>query len=474
VLTLSPDGGLSNTGGGSTLGSFLIPANGKIVIPNTGIVVQIGQHTIVITITGAGALGVMTATYAVDGGGAVALGATAVNSGINFVFVVPGTGVTLTFAPGNYVNASTYTISSLGVVTVGGGGIATVTQAWAGVQTNDTFSFLTAPPAPSTTDLNTALTALKQLRNVRFVAVHLVHMPSSAAGAIAAQAVIEAAMQDAYTNSGLDWQGACECPSSQGRMLLGDIVVSGGVAVADTADTDAVLRAARGSDTNRTALHVGSYRATSAISSFNLARPLGWLVLDRFVNTDPKRDLSAVASGPLRTFTPAGATTIGRDESLTPGLDDVQFNTARTYPSEGAGVFLSITSGGAGWKNCTTQSDWQDARGVRVLNIFTAQLRPLMLKFLGESPQTNPNGTIEELTRRSWSSQIDEAAGQAVGTKPGGAFTERQASNAFASINPNSQLGVSPKQLVANFGLQQLGFVSSVANGVTFGALILG
>lgn len=474
VLALSPDGGLSNTGGGSTSGSFLIPSNGQFVIPNTGVVVQIGQHTVVFTVdSGGGALGTMAMHYTIDGGSSVAIASTTPNSNGSFVFVVPGTGVSVTFPAGTYVAADTYTISSLGVVTHSGSGTPVATQSWSGVQQNDTFTFLTVPPSHTTSDLSAALTAAKQLRNVQFAAVHVVTMPASAAGAISLQATLDAAMLDANTNYNKDWQGLCEMPSSAGRMGLGDIVYSSSLAIADTADTDAVLKAARGSDTNRTAIHVGSYRGTSSLpGSWKLAFPLGWFVADRFVNTDPGTDLSALKSGPLRTFTPAGAISIGRDESLTPGLDDVQFNTARTYESEGAGVFLSITSGGAGWKNCTTQADWQDARGIRVLDIFVAQLRAPVLKYLGESPATNPDGTIEELTRRSWSSTLNEFAGQAVGLKPGGAFTTRQASKAFASISPASQLAVSPKQLIANYGLQQSGFVSSIANNVFFGALI--
>lgn len=474
MLTISPDGG--SLGGGSTMPNQILPTNGVIVIPGTGIVLTIGQHTIVVTVTTPGALGTAVLQYTVDGGAAVTAIATTPNSGSNFVLVIPNTGVTITFAPGTYVNASTYTIGPLGgAPVIGGGGINTVTFVWAGFGINDTFSFLAMRAGYSTTDLNNALTALQNARNWQACAVHVVSLPSTAAAAASAQATLDAAMQNAANVNFLDWQGLCEWPTNQGRGLLGDVILSGSNAIADVADTDAVNAAARGSDTNRTAVQVGTYRVTSALTSFKQARPLGWAVADRFVDTDPATDISAVANGPLRIFIPPGATTIGRDESVTPALDNVQYNTARTYPFQGLGVYLTITSGGAGWKNCTQQASWQDARGVRVLNSLLQQLRPFVQFFMGQSPATNPDGTIDEFVRRAWSGQIDTVAKRGVGLLPGGPFSARQASFTSASVSAASQLGNSPKQLIVNYFLQQLGFVSSIQNNMYFsGSIVLG
>lgn len=465
---VSPDNGPGPAGGGSTMGAYLIPSTGQIVLPSTGLVLQIGQHVIVVTITTGGVLGTAIFSYTVDGGAAVTGQATTPNSGSNFVFIVPGTGVTLTFPAGTYVLNDTFTDSALGVMSHSGTGVALLTQSWAGLQANDSYAFLTAPPGHSTTDLNNACTALQNTRNFQITGVHLVTMPSSAAGALSALATLDAAMQAAFTNNGLDWQGWCECPSSQGRGGLGDIVVSGGVAVADSADTDAVIVAARGSDTTRTAIHAGSYRMTSALTGWKPARPLGWAASYMFVRLDPVQDLSAVANGPLPIYLPAGANSIGRDESVTPALDAVQFNTARTYNNVLGQVFFTITSSGSGWKNCTTQASWQDARGVRVLNSMIAQLRPVALQLMGSSPLTNPDGTIEEITRRSWSTTLDSTTKRAVGIAPGGPFTQRQASYSSATVLPSSQLGQSPKQLNINYFLQQKGFVSSIQNNVYF------
>lgn len=467
MFNISPDGGA--TGGGSNFPAAIIPSNGVIVVPGTGIVLTIGQHTIVVTVTTPGALGTAVLQYTVDGGSAVTNVGTTPNSGGNFVLSIPNTGVTLTFAPGTYVNSSTYTVGPLGgSPTLGGGAINTLTFTWAGLQFGDTYTFNAVPPSYSTSDLNAALTALQNARNVQWTGVHVVGLPSSAASAASAQATVDAAMQNAFNNNNQDWQAIVEWPSNQGRGLLGDLVLSAGNAIADTADTDAVNAAARGSDTNRTAVCVATYRLTSALTSFKQARPLGWLVADRYVDTDPANDISAVANGPLRAFIPAGATNIGRDESVTPALDNVQFNTARTYPFQGLGVYLSITSGGAGFKNCSQQASWQDARGVRVLNVMLQQLRPVVQFYMGQSPATNPDGTIDEKVRQAWTGQINLVARRGVGLETGGPFSSRQASNASASVSASSQLGQSPKQLVTNYFLQQLGFVSSEQNNVYF------
>lgn len=471
-LLVSPDGGPAPTGGGSTLGAFLVPANGKVSLPGTGVVLTVGQHVIAATISTGGALGTMIISYTVDGGTAVTGVTTAPNSGANFVLPIPGTGIQLIFPPGTYVLNDVYTDSALGVVTRTGTGTPVVTQTWAGIQTNDTAAFLAVRAGYSTTDLNNSLTALVNTRNFQIVGVHLPTMPSSAAGATAQLAVLEAAMQQAYSTYGLDWQGWCECPSSQGRMGLGDIVLSGGAAIADVADTDTVVAAARGADTLRSGMAVASYRMTSPLTKFNMARPAGWFAAWMWARTDPGTELGAVKLGSLPIYLPAGANSIGRDESVTPALDNVQFNTVRTYNQNIGQVFFSITAGGAGWKHATTQAAWQDARGVRVVNVATAQMRPVVQQLMGEDAATNPDGTIEEITRRSWSTTLDSTFKRAIGLAANGPFSKPQASAAAVNVLASSQLGVSPRQLGVNYFVQQRGIVSSISNNLYFGGSV--
>jgi len=476
---VSPDGGNGPTGGGSTMSNMVLPSTGTIVIPGVGIVVTVGQHTILITITTPGALGTALYSYTVDGGAAVTGQTTTPNSGSNYVVTIPGTGVTLTFAPGTYVNNSTYTITSTGSVTLGGGAISTVTQVWAGIQATDTWSFFAAPPTHSTTDANNALTALMNVRNVQFAGVHIVTLPSSASGAVSLQATLDSAMATAFGLQ-LNWDAWCECPSAAFNVSgAGDIVVSGGVAIRDTADTDAVVAAARGSDTNRTGLHAATYRMTSPLTGWKLLRPAGWVAAHRYVRTDPSVDLAAVASGPLPIYIPAGALTIGRDEAVSPlagplfqSLDNVQINTLRTYPNMPNQAYFSLTAGGAGWKKTTQQASFQNANWVRVLNTFIAQMQPIVQQLQGANAVTNADGTIEEHQRRDWQAQLDSAGKRAVGLQTGGPYATRQASNASVVVSPSSQLGVAPKQLITNYFLQNLGEVTNSQNNAFFGGIL--
>lgn len=473
MLSVSLDGGPAPYGGGSTLPNSIIPSNGVIVVPQTGLVLTIGQHLILVTMTTGGVLGTAIFSYQVDGGSTVTGQTTTPNSGTNFVFTVPGTGVTITFAPASYILNSTYTIAaSGGAVAVGGGGTTTVSYVWAGLQANDTFAFNCVPPGYSTTDLSNALTALQAVKNFQWTKVHVIGMPSSAANAISQQATLDAAMVNAFNANALDWQASCEAPSALAGQGLGDIVLSGGNAIRDSADTDAVLIAARSTDVNRTAIHVGTYRQVSPLTGRKQLRPLGWAVASRYVDTDPAEDISAPQPyGPLGIYIPPGALTIGRDESSTPGLDGVQYNAVRTYRGRN-GVFLDITSGGAGWKNCTTSAAYQDAGFVRILNVAIAQLRPFVQDFLGQRPPVNGDGTIEETIRRVWSAKIDGEFKRAVGLLPGGGFSKPQVSFAIASVSPLSQLGQSPKQLVINYILVSLGFVSSISNNMYFSSTL--
>lgn len=472
VFGVSPDGGNGPTGGGSTMSNMVLPSTGTLVLPGTGLVLTIGQHTILVTITTAGVLGTAIFSYQVDGGSTVTGQATTPNSGTSFVFTVPGTGVTLTFAPGTYVINSTYTVGTTGAIAVGGGGISTVTQSWAGLQATDTWSFFSAPPGYSTTDLANAFTALGNLRNIQFSGVHLIALPSSASAAVSQQASLDSFMQTAFGNM-QNWDAWCECPSADANVSgLGDIVVSGGVAIRDTADTTAVVAAARGADTNRTGLAVATYRMVSPLTQFKLLRPAGWAAAHRFVRTDPCDDLAAVALGPLPIYIPAGSLTIGRDESVTPGLDNVQINTLRTYPNMPNQAYFSLTAGGGGWKKTTQQASWQSANWVRVLNSFISQLQPMAQQLMGANAVINADGTIEEHQRRDWSATLDSAGKRAVGLQTGGPYSKRQATFASVSVSPSSQLGVSPKQLITNYFLQNLGEVTNEQNNVFFGGLL--
>jgi hypothetical protein len=329
---------------------------------------------------------------------------------------------------------------------------------------DDTYAFFTAGPNFTTSDLTDALEALRSDRTFKTCLVHVATLPSSTADAFAAAEASDAAMVTAF-DAGLDQEIIVECPA------LNDIVIDSAVAILDVNDTDAVIMAAReGLDLQRTSVFAGTHRMVSQLAgsgSMQLKRPLGWAVVDRYVDTEPRESVAALEpKGKLR------ITEIGRDEAMTPGLDDVQINTICTYRSRPREAYLSITSGGYGWKNLTTQDDFQDAEGVRALNVMLTALRVVADGFLGQKPPTNPDGTITEKKALAWDTIVDRAAKRSLGMMKGGDFKTPQASSVSASIVRSSQLGTTPRRLDINYTLQKLGFVSDVSGEVFYSGVL--
>jgi hypothetical protein len=317
---------------------------------------------------------------------------------------------------------------------------------------DDTYSFLACQPGFSTSDVTAAFTAARADRTIRATLVVVGGLPSTAAGAISLASTVETQLQAALATDGLDWQAIVGCPT------VGDIVMSGANAIRDAADTDAVVRTAReGQNLLRTAVCPGTHRQTSALNTgAKLLRPFHWGLAVRYVDTDPRDDLAALEPlGPLDFYA------IVRDESSAQNLDDVQYNVARTYRTRD-GVFLAITANGFGWKNMTTDAAFQDAGGLRALNSVLPALRDGGLALLGQRPPVNPDGTLEEKTRRAWSKKLDGIFKREAGLMPGGAFTKAQASLVAANILASSQLGQSPRRLDIEYTFQTLGFVSDV------------
>jgi hypothetical protein len=392
----------------------------------------------VVTISKGGALATAVISLSMDNGNSTEIGTLLTPTG--GVIVVPNTGVVLTLA-GTF-------------------------------NTGDTYSMLAGRPGYSNSDLTNAMTALKAIRTVSATLIHLEGMPSSAAGAFSAAATLETALEDAFSNKGFDWQGISDCPSKTGGTRLtsaltgrkqqrgaswfwvdayvdtdpkmelaakaaqgdrqqgsfraflpagstsivglGDIIVSGGVASRDSADTDTVITGARGVDLNRMAVCVG-----------------------------------------------------GRDESINPGLDQAQINTFRTYHGPLA-VYGTITSGVAGFKMLSTNASYADGAAVRVLDVLIAGMRPLAEDELGQDYATNPDGTIASSAKKVLDTKFDTAAKLILGMIPGGDFPKPQASSVTVSILPSSQLGNSPKRLDIAYQLQPRGKVTAVSNTVAF------
>lgn len=487
---------------------------------------SIGPHkAITVKCIDGGTLGTATFKFSLDGGTTWSAKYTSTVS--SYVVRVPGTYCTLTFAAATYVATKTLTVGTDGTVTAGSGWVGSVTQASSPIDAyevklsvikagalgtatvsisldagnsteyqtatpasgvmvipgtgivltlsgtfvaDDTYSFPARPPSYSTTNLNTALTVLKKARTLKATLIHPCFMPSSAASAFSHASTLETALLDAFANYAKDWGGMVNCPSSAGGL-----------------------------------------RISSTLTGRKQLRGLSWLAVDRYVDTDPRDFLSAKATGPLRAFLPAGALTIagpgdivapsstalydtadtdavivaargsdllrtsvfvgGRDEYLQPGLDDVQINTCRTY-SGPLGVYLTITSGGAGWKNLTVNASYQSASALRALNTLIATMRPIVEDLLSAFADINRDGTIAENQARSWDTLLDLAVKRTMGLEPGGEFALKQCAFARASVLRSSQLGATPKRLDVAYDFQPGGEVTAINNKVNFAGVL--
>jgi hypothetical protein len=476
-----------------------------------------------------GVIGTATFAFSLDGG--VTYGPTITSvAAAPWLYMVPGTFCTLSFAAATYVATKTLTVTTTGVVTPGSGWVGTVTQtsspldnyepvvsiqaggalatAVVGISMDngnsteigsfltpssgifaipntgiyvtmsgtftkgDTYSTLATPPSPTTSDITNAMNAIMAVRTVAATLIHLSVMPSTAAGAFSAASTLETSIETAQSSFGFDWQGICDCPSPK-----------------------------------------GGTRMSSPITGRKLQRGGSWFWVDAYVDTDPKMELAAKAAqgdrqqGSFRAFIPAGSTSIaglgdlvvsagntirdaadtdstitgargadlirtavcvsGRDEFLNPGLDAAQINTFRTYNGPLA-VYGTITSGTAGFKMLSTNSSYADGAAVRVLDVLVAGLRPLAQDELGQDYATNPDGTIASSAKKILDTKFDTAAKLLLGMLPGGDFAQPQASLVTAQILSTSQLGTAPKRLDIAYQLQPRGKVTNVNNIVAF------
>jgi len=472
--------------------------------------------------TTGGTIGTMKFKPSLDGG--VTYGDEVTSSdtgGGTFVWKVPGTFTTLTFAAATYVSTKVCTIGVDGTVTNGSGWVGVVTQVSSpldnyfvkltvvtagalgaavvsasldnGLTTlpnipipsggvvvlpntglvltfantfveGNTYSFRCATVGFSTTDVNNCVNAVRALTNAPQVALlHCIGLPSSAAAAIAVASALETQCANAKTQNGKFWQAMCEAPSA----AAGDTVVAASVAIADTADTDTVLRTAReGLTLNYTSVCVATEAMPSNLSGYSLRRPVGWGFAARYVEDDPRADLSDVGRGPLDFVVPDN--TLNRDDftTATP-LFDAQFNTLKTYPGR-TGAYVTIEDGGTGWRNMTTDASFQDAGAVRVLNLFLNGLNTRSQKYLGSRQETNSDGTIAETARQVIEADLEGGCKKDIGLEKGGEFSKPQASSASCTVLATSQLGIRPKRLDTQYTLQPLGQVTGVRNDVLF------
>ncbi len=268
----------------------------------------VDTYSLMIDVIDAGALGAATFIYSLDGGNTWSPKILVPASG---KYVIPDTGLLLTFASGPLGNA-------------------------------DAWSCPVTAASYSTTDLTTAMTAaLADARTWGFV--HVVGAPSSVANAATLATTLQSLLVTA---------------ASQYRFARGIIEVP--------SDTDAnTIAAFAAVATDRVNWAAGYATITSPLNGRQFSRSSAWAAAARASAVPVSEDLGRVASGPL---TSVGQ--LGRDEQATPGLDAQRFTTLRTIIGR-QGKYL--TTGRLGAAFGSDFSIWQNGRVMDVACDTTRQ-----------------------------------------------------------------------------------------------------
>lgn len=265
-------------------------------------------------------------------------------------YVVPTTGLTLTFANG-----------------VGTGD---------SFVTGDVFQFATIGPGYTTTDLTNAWTAyLASTQRARVA--HIVGVPSTATATATVAATVDTLLTAAAT-----------------VFVYMRAILDG----AD--DTDANFLTAFASFVSaRIAVCVGFADLTSSISGRIFKRSIGWAVAARAAKKPLAEDLARVRSGPLQ-----GVQRLYRDEAKTPNLDSARFTTARTFEGK---IGFYITNGNL---MCAVGSDFTLFQRGEVIDVAAAVGRATLLDFLSDALRVNAaTGFIDERDARSIEADVAAA-----------------------------------------------------------------
>lgn len=295
-----------------------------------------------VKITKAGTLGVSTFSYTLDNGDTwspdIATAAT---------YLIPNSGITLTFAAGTYVLADVYTFSSKG-------------PQMSIAQFNTALDVLTADPRDwsilhqvgipyDTTDTLKIAAAVAMAANIqtKLEAAFLAHLP--------ARAIIDG-------------------PDVANDATADALYVSG---VASTAAARVVLVA-----------DFGEIR--SPISSRVYKRPAAWPVVARAMKAPISEDLAYVAEGKLM----SSLTSIRRDEAARQALNTARITTLRTFRKKpGFYITKPKTLAAAG-------SDYELLQHGRIIDKACRIVRDVMLPRLNGKVRTNKDGTIHEIDAR--------------------------------------------------------------------------
>jgi hypothetical protein len=314
VYTLNLDGTVTRVG------------TGTATLLNTSSNSPVDAYDVRVEIMAAGGLGVGSFHYSLDGGNNYSGTLTIPSSG---TFVIPGTGIVLTFA-GTFTLADLYTGAS-------------------------------TAPGYTTTELAAGTTAL--LANPSEWG--FLHVGGQAANAAASATLAAAlgAVMDTAEAAFRYVRAIIECPQAEG---------------------DTAIKSAFASFVHpRIGVVAGDEGLISAVSLRNERRSVAWaytaMLSATKLSTHPGETVSAHGAGPM-----LGATSLYRDEQATPGLDEARFVTARTIVGK-PGYFIT-----RGRMMASPGSDFSQIMNCRVMDRVCTIARSALLDFVNQSVHIDP------------------------------------------------------------------------------------
>ncbi len=322
VYTVNLDGTVTRTGSGT---ATLL--DGTTHSP-------IDAYDIRVEVMTGGALGAGAFRYSLDGANNFSGTLLIPASG---KFVIPNTGVVLTFA---------------GTFTLG-----------------DVYTGVTTPPGFTTTEISAGTTAL--LANAsEWGFLHVGGKPASAAAAATLASAIGTVM-DLAQAAFRYVRAIIECPQEEG---------------------DSAIKSAFASFVHpRVGVCVGDVGLTSAVTLRSERRSLAWAYTAALsaskLSTHPGETTNRNGAGPL-----AGVTSLYRDEEATPGLDPARFVTARTIVGK-PGYFIT-----RGRMMAAPGSDFEQIMNCRVMDRVCTVARSALADFINRDVRLDPTtGFILEL-----------------------------------------------------------------------------
>jgi hypothetical protein len=396
----------------STLGVVAHPQGAGPTVPSKAASPVDGYYGAKATITLGGVNGVMRFTYSLDGTTA-ATSAEIVSTG-GGTYAIPNTGIVLTFS---------------GTQTAG-----------------DYWTFYTAGPTFTSTDLSDAITELTTtyLSTAQYAMVHVGGILDSAASWQAQTATLETAAGTLF-DQGVYVRFINGCPT------LGTVIPDVVDVIVDTADTDAVVIAAR---QGMSAPHVnpcaGDWSMASPLHGIRFRRNASWAAAARASDVPASQKIGAVEDGGV-----ASAVALYRDENATQGFDAAGITSLRTLG--GGSTVIYITDA---YTATVSTSDYYPFTNARVIDRACTIVRAVCLKYINARIPTKTRNGLPGVITETKAQKIDTDVTAALRAGLVDGFPQDAVAARAITNRTNNVLATS--QLIIDVAIQPFGYAKFV------------